>query len=135
MYIYNQLTSFTLSERQNCKFDISSINGDPIDDITANFKYESSRRFGWVQIEGNIKLDEAYYIKGSNGSKKMIYMSKKKKETYSWIHTENVTVYDGKKARRTISIDLTHYEQFYYFLIKSMKEENRYGRFFIVGYY
>ena len=117
----------TLSERQNCKFNISSINGDPIDDVTANFKYESSRRFGWVQIEGNIKLDEPYYIK-DNGSKKMIYLSKKKKETYSWIHTENVTVYDGKKARKTISIDLTHYKQFYYFLIKSMKEENRYGK-------
>ena len=65
----------------------------------------------------------------------MIYMSKKKKETYSWIHTEKITVYDGKKARRTISIDLTHYEQFYYFLIKSMKEENRYGRFLIAGYF
>ena len=63
----------------------------------------------------------------------MIYLSKKKKETYSWIHTENITVYDGKKARKTIAIDLTHYKQFYYFLIKSMKEENIYGRFLIIG--
>ena len=65
----------------------------------------------------------------------MIYLSKKKKETYSWIHTENITIYDGKKARRAISIDLTHYEQFYYFLIKSMKEENRYGEkvFLVAG--
>ena len=62
-------------------------------------------------------------------------MSKKKKETYSWIHTEKITVYDGKKARRAISIDLTHYEQFYYFLIKSMEEENRFGRFLIAVYY
>ena len=117
----------TLSERQNCKFNISSINGDPIDDVTANFKYESSRRFGWVQIEGNIKLDEAFYIE-ENCSKKLIYMSKKKKGTYSWMHTENITVSDGKKERRAISIDLTRYEQFYYFLIKSMKEEDRYGK-------
>ena len=60
-------------------------------------------------------------------------MSKKKKGTYSWMHTENITVYDGKKAKKTISIDLTHYNQLYYFLIKSMKEENRYGRFLIAS--
>ena len=129
----NYLT-FTLSERQDCKFIISNIYSDSVENVSANFRYERSSRIGWVEIEGNIKLDEPYYIE-DNGSKKMIYLSKKKKETYSWIHTENITVYDGKKARRAISIDLTHYEQFYYFLIKSMKEENRYGRFLIAGYF
>ena len=126
-----KLIYFYLSERQDCKFNISNIRGDPVDDVTANFKYESSRM---VEIEGNIKLDEPYYIK-DNGSKKMIYLSKNKKAKYSWIHYENITVHDGNKARREISIDLTHYEQFYYFLIKSMKEENRYGKkvFLVAG--
>ena len=128
-----KLIYFYLSERQDCKFNISNIRGDPVDDVTANFKYESSRSF-WVEIEGNIKLDEPYYIKDI-GSKKMIYLSKKNKAKYSWIHYENITVHDGNKARREISIDLTHYEQFYYFLIKSMKEENRYGKkvFLVAG--
>ena len=124
----NYLT-FTLSERQDCKFIISNIYSDSVENVSANFRYERSSRIGWVEIEGNIKLDEPYYIK-DNGSKKMIYLSKKNRANYSWSHTENITVYDGKKARRAISIDLTHYEQFYYFLIKSMKEENRYGRSF-----
>ena len=59
----NYLT-FTLSERQDCKFIISNIYSDSVENVSANFRYERSSRIGWVEIEGNIKLDEPYYIKG-----------------------------------------------------------------------
>ena len=90
---------------QGCKFDVLNRNMETVNGVSATFMTNRTAR-SFVEVKGDIKMDNPYVLKTNHTSKK-VYLSNKKYETFSWNRTKKIEILNGKQTERKIKINIT----------------------------
>ena len=107
-----------LSEKTNvCKYEVFDRNEKPVNETTA--VYNKSKE-GLVEIEGEIKMGNIYYLK-TNETEKLLYLTDEINETNTWNHTEPITIKNGEQKERKITIKIEDQKFFDFFLVSKRK--------------
>ena len=93
---------------KGCKFDVLNRNMETVNGAYATYiNNGTATTRSFVEVKGDIKMDNPYVLKTNHTAKK-IYLSKKKFVTYNFTHTEPIEILNGKKKEeRKIEINVT----------------------------
>ena len=93
---------------KGCKFDVLNRNMEIVNGVSATYMTNGTATTrSFVEVKGDIKMDNPYVLKTNHTSKK-VYLSDKKYETYHWNRTKKIKIINGKeKEDKRIEINIT----------------------------
>ena len=93
---------------KGCKFDVLNRNMETVNGAYATYiNNGTATTRSFVEVKGDIKMDNPYVLKTNQTSKK-VYLSNKKFETYYWNRTKKIKIVNGEeKKERKIEINIT----------------------------
>ena len=93
-----------------CKFDVLNRNMETVNGASATYMSNgtgTATARSFVEVKGDIKMDNPYVLKTNHTSKK-VYLSDKKNKLYQWNRTKKIKIVNGKeKEERKIDINVT----------------------------
>ena len=93
---------------KGCKFDVLNRNMETVNGAYATYMNNGTATTrSFVEIKGDIKMDNPYILKTNHTSKK-VYLSNEKYKTYLWNRTKKIKIVNGKeKEEKKIEINIT----------------------------
>ena len=114
-FLNDALFILFLLDRQDCKWDISDINNQPIKGATAIYHIKTEN----VAVKANLTFEQFYIFQGRNQYKTMVYLSEKANYTEKWNQQVDVTMKSDEETEpRSITVDIAD-TKFYSFLLKN----------------